>query len=77
MNKEKIGQTAGQVWEILDTKGEVGLTQLPRLLKLTSDLTYQAVGWLAREDKVAYHTKAGKVYVSLAEKERLVSKVEQ
>jgi hypothetical protein len=75
MNKEKIGHTAGQIWQILNTKGEVSLTQLPRLLKLTTDITYQALGWLAREDKVEYRTKAGKVYVSLAEKERMVSKV--
>jgi Mn-dependent DtxR family transcriptional regulator len=75
MTKEKIGQTAGQIWEILNTKGEVSLSQLPRLLKITSDLTYQALGWLAREDKVEYRTKVGKVYVSLAEKERVVSQV--
>ncbi len=70
MNKEKIGEAAGLVWETLNNKGEVNIAQLPRLLKITSDVAYQALGWLAREDKISYHTKAGKVYISLTEKER-------
>ncbi len=70
MNKEKIGEAAGLVWETLNSKGEVNIAQLPRLLKITSDVAYQALGWLAREDKISYHTKAGKVYISLTEKER-------
>jgi hypothetical protein len=72
MMKEKIGEAAGLVWETLNTKNEVGLTELPRAIKLKSDITYQALGWLAREDKIHYRTKAGKVYVSLVEKEREV-----
>ncbi len=68
--KSKIGEAAGRVWETLSAKDEVGLEQLPRMLKLKSDITYQALGWLAREDKISYRTKAGKVYVSLAVKER-------
>ncbi|HBC47515.1 MAG TPA: hypothetical protein DEO84_12490 [candidate division Zixibacteria bacterium] len=74
MTKEKIGEAAGLVWEKLITKDEIGLTELPRALKLKSDIAYQALGWLAREDKIHYRTKAGKVYVSLVEKEREVAK---
>jgi hypothetical protein len=72
MMKEKIGEAAGRVWETLISKAEIGLTELPRVLKLKSDIAYQALGWLAREDKIHYRTKAGKVYVSLVEKEREV-----
>ena len=75
MNKEKIGDAAGQVWQVLNSKDEISITQLPRLTKLTSDLAYQGLGWLAREDKIDYRTKAGKVYISLSEKERKVAKV--
>jgi hypothetical protein len=74
MTKEKIGEAAGLVWEKLIKKDEIGLTELPRMLKLKSDIAYQALGWLAREDKIHYRTKAGKVYVSLVEKEREVAK---
>jgi hypothetical protein len=68
--KEQIGETAGRLWDVLGNKDEVGIAQLPRILKAKSDVTYQALGWLAREDKITYRTKAGKVYVSLSEKER-------
>jgi hypothetical protein len=75
MMKQKIGEAAGLVWETLNSKNEIGLTELPRALKLKTDITYQALGWLAREDKISYRTKAGKVYVSLVAKEREVQKV--
>jgi hypothetical protein len=75
MMKQKIGEAAGLVWETLKSKNEIGLTELPRVLKLKTDITYQALGWLAREDKIHYRAKAGKIYVSLVEKEREVQKV--
>ena len=74
MMKTKIGEAAGRVWDTLSAKDEIGLTELPRALKLKSDIAYQALGWLAREDKIHYRTKAGKVYISLVEKEREVAK---
>jgi hypothetical protein len=65
--KEKIGETAGKIWKVLKEKKEVDISQLPRLLKEKSVIVYQAVGWLAREDKIAYRTKAAKTYISLTE----------
>ena len=70
MFKEQIGETAGRIWTALGNKDEIGLEQLPRVLKAKSDITYQALGWLAREDKITYRTKAGKVFISLSDKER-------
>jgi hypothetical protein len=70
MMRDQIGETAGRLWTELGSREEIGLTQLPRVLKAKSDVTYQALGWLAREDKITYRTKAGKVFISLSEKER-------
>ncbi len=70
MLREKIGEAAGRVWETLGNKEEVGIIQLPKMLKMKTDVTYQALGWLAREDKIKYRTKSGKVYISLTEKEQ-------
>jgi len=70
MTREKIGEAAGRVWETLAAKGEIGLSQLPRIAKLKSDVTYQALGWLAREDKIQYRSRDGKVYISLSDGER-------
>jgi hypothetical protein len=68
--KDKIGETAGQVWKILKKKGEVNVAQLPKLLNEKSSLVYQALGWLAREDKIDYQIKAAKTFASLAESEK-------
>ena len=65
--KEKIGETAGKIWKVLKEKKELDISQVPRFLKEKSVIVYQAVGWLAREGKIAYRTKADKTYISLTE----------
>jgi hypothetical protein len=70
MIREQIGETAGRIWTALGNKDEIGLAQLPKILNAKSDITYQALGWLAREDKITYRTKAGKVFISLSKSER-------
>jgi Mn-dependent DtxR family transcriptional regulator len=70
MKKEIIGEAAGRIWETLEAKSEVSIAQLPKSLKMKTDIAYQALGWLAREDKIDYHDRGGKVYVSLSENER-------
>jgi hypothetical protein len=70
MLREQIGETAGRLWTALGNKEEIGLAQLPKILNAKTDVTYQALGWLAREDKITYRTKAGKVFISLSETER-------
>jgi len=70
MIRETIGETAGRLWKTLGNKEAVGLSQLPKILKEKSDVAYQALGWLAREDKISYHTKDGKVYISLSDREK-------
>lgn len=68
--KEQIGEMAGKIWETLGEKGEMDLALLPRFLKTKSEFAYQALGWLAREDKIEYSQKAGKNFVSLTQWER-------
>ena len=34
------------------------------------EIVYQALGWLAREDKINYHTQKRKIFVSLSHEER-------
>ncbi len=68
--KENIGVTAGNIWKILKKQGEVNVSQLPKLLNEKSSIVYQGLGWLAREDKIEYQTKAAKTFVSLSEGEQ-------
>ena len=65
--KEVIGETAGRIWQVLNDKGETDASSLPRILKAKTFIVYQALGWLAREDKLKYVTKKGKILVSLTE----------
>jgi Mn-dependent DtxR family transcriptional regulator len=65
--KETVGKTAGRVWELLKKNHEMTLSQLPKALKQKDTVVYQAVGWLAREDKIEYHTKGNKTVLSVKE----------
>ena len=49
---EHIGKTAGQVWHTLSETGTVSLAKLVKLVGAPRDLVMQAVGWLAREEKI-------------------------
>ncbi len=49
---DRIGESAGVVWRYLHTSGPVPLTTLARDVDLSRDLLMQAIGWLAREDKL-------------------------
>jgi hypothetical protein len=64
--EEQIGSAAGQVWTYLaKKKTSVSLTDLPKLVDLKPQLAYIGLGWLAREGKLCYETKAGKFSVGL------------
>jgi len=68
--KERVGLTAGSIWDVLKKKHEISLTQLAKLVKEKPMVVHQALGWLARENKIAYREEGAKVFISLAEVER-------
>ena len=47
-----IGETAGLVWRTLDAHGPMSMVRLIKAVGRPRDVVMQAVGWLAREDKV-------------------------
>ncbi|MCD6250058.1 MAG: winged helix-turn-helix domain-containing protein [candidate division Zixibacteria bacterium] len=63
--KEKIGVTAGKIWNTLNTEDEISLTRLPKMVGERETVVYQALGWLAREDKVEYEQKGNRTLVSI------------
>jgi len=50
---EQIGAAAGLVWQTLDVEGPMSLTKLTRTIDAPRDMVMQAIGWLAREDKLS------------------------
>lgn len=49
---DQIGLTAGKVWHALSDSGGMSLTKLVKQIEAPRDLVMQAVGWLARENKI-------------------------
>jgi hypothetical protein len=63
---ERIGDAAGLVWRTLEGQGAgLSLTQLKTKTGLAADLLQQAIGWLAREDKIAFQGAAKSLKVLL------------
>jgi hypothetical protein len=50
----QIGETAGSVWRTLAAKGPQSYAQLVKATGAPRDAVMQAVGWLAREDKLEF-----------------------
>jgi len=51
--EEEIGKTAGAIWDALNTKGELSLSELKRAVKGKEPTFDWAIGWLAREKQIA------------------------
>ena len=64
--KEKIGNDAGEVWKVLDAQGAKSVKELKKATKLVDKEIYAAIGWLAREEKLAFQQEKDSWYVSLA-----------
>ena len=60
---EQIGQTAGLVWHALNDGGPQSLTKLAQTVGVRREAVLQAIGWLAREDKLwVEETKRARVF---------------
>jgi hypothetical protein len=62
---DSIGTVAGWVWRFLDEHGAVTLSKLSREIDAPRDLVMQAVGWLAREEKIQFHEGKRSKLISL------------
>ena len=49
---EEIGKIAGAIWDALNTKGELSLSELKKAVKGKEPTFDWAIGWLAREDQI-------------------------
>lgn len=49
----QIGETAGLVWHALKKNGPMSFAKLVKQVAAPRDTVMQAIGWLAREGKIA------------------------
>ena len=52
--QETIGITAGQVWDYLSQNGPATIIKLKSHLEVSNTALCLALGWLAREEKIAF-----------------------
>jgi hypothetical protein len=64
---EKIGETAGQVWNFLQSHGESSLSSVEKGVEAPKAMVSMAVGWLAREGKINVKDEKRAVRISLRE----------
>lgn len=62
---EKMGVNAGKVWTLLDQTGRQNVKDLKKSSKLTDKDLFAALGWLAREEKIALEEQGKDLFVSL------------
>jgi hypothetical protein len=64
---ESIGQTAGEVWHLLNRSGDVPLASIKKQVDAPADVVSAALGWLAREGKLAIVPNGRATHVRLCE----------
>jgi len=67
--KDKVIEAAGKTWRFLGQNGQTSVSELAKSLKEKDEVVLQALGWLAREDKIDYTIKNRRTFVSLVEGE--------
>jgi hypothetical protein len=68
--QERIGATAGKVWQVLKKEEEADISRLPRMVSEKPVIVNQALGWLAREGKLEYREQGERLFVALNQFER-------
>jgi hypothetical protein len=62
---DQIGETAGLVWQLLSEQGPLSISRIVKDVDAPRDVVMQAIGWLAREDKIAIEEESRSKVVSL------------
>ncbi|NQT11122.1 MAG: winged helix-turn-helix domain-containing protein [Planctomycetes bacterium] len=62
---EHVGETAGVVWKILHNDGPLTMAKLVKAVGRPRDVVMQALGWLAREEKISIEEDGRSRIVSL------------
>ena len=63
--KDRIGETAGYIWQQLIQQGPMTVNRLKESVGVSPELLHQALGWLAREDKLDFSKNGRGIKISL------------
>lgn len=62
---ETIGNAAGKIWQYLDENGAASVNKLTNETGLNKNDVHRALGWLAREEKIAFEMSGRTETISL------------
>ena len=54
--RERVGLTAGNIWQYLDKNGETSVAKLIKELPEEEKIIQRSIGWLAQEGKITLNT---------------------
>lgn len=60
-----IGEAAGKIWKYLDTNGPASVSKVTSETGINKSDIHRAIGWLAKEDKLAIEMKGRAETLSL------------
>jgi len=61
----QIGETAGLIWSALSEQGPLSMAKLVKMIDRPRDTVMQALGWLAREEKIEIEEEGRSRLISL------------
>ncbi|MDR0830821.1 MAG: winged helix-turn-helix domain-containing protein [Prevotellaceae bacterium] len=65
MIKEDIGINAGIIWQLLNEKGALPISEIETETKFSREYLSYALGWLARENNIVFFEKDDVMKVNL------------
>ena len=65
MKKQIIGENAGLLWLLIKENGELSLDELFKISNIDETDFNRSLGWLARENKIAFYEEKEKQMVCL------------
>jgi hypothetical protein len=65
MDIGRIGENAGKIWQALSNNGAMSMSQVKKKTTLSDSETNMALGWLAKEEKIAVNKKGKSLNISL------------
>ncbi len=63
--QQEIIESAGQIWNYLNERGEATTSKMKKDLSLDDNFAAMGLGWLAREDKLEFSGKGARTKVRL------------
>jgi hypothetical protein len=65
MIKHDVGIDAGEIWQLLSKQGSLSTQKIIELTGYKTYMTWLALGWLTRENKINFYNKEDVLHVEL------------